>query len=164
MARKIDGHALELPPITLPYRSAALADLVRLMSVWTSAGFQASMAGSTTLPDDSNAISAIYLLAAGGPIRPSTLAALHHVSAPTASRLIEKLSAAGLVLRTPDPQDSRATLVALTPEGATVARELFDAGDTMMASLQADWSDAERETFAGLLSRLVAATTTFTPA
>ncbi len=162
MARKIDGPAVD--SITLPYRSAALADLVRLMTVWTSTGFQASMTGATSLPDDANAIPALYHLAASGPLRPSAIAATHHVSAPTASRLIEKLSAAGLVLRTPDPQDSRATLVALTPEGATVARELFEAGDAMMATLQADWSDAERETFAGLLSKLVAATATFTPA
>jgi DNA-binding MarR family transcriptional regulator len=162
MARKIDGPAVD--SITLPYRSAALADLVRLMTVWTSTGFQASMAGAASLPDDANAIPALYHLAASGPLRPSAMAAAHHVSAPTASRLIEKLSAAGLVLRTPDPQDSRATLVALTPEGATVARELFEAGDVMMATLQANWSDAERETFAGLLSKLVAATATFTPA
>ena len=57
-----------------------------------------------------------------GPLTPSELAARERVQRPTMTRLLGRLEEGGLVARTPDPQDGRSSLVAITPAG----RELLD--------------------------------------
>jgi DNA-binding MarR family transcriptional regulator len=63
----------------------------------------------------------------------------------------------------PDPDDSRASLVALTPAGADVTTELFRVGDTLMGELLSDWSDDDRTRLGLLLSRLAADLSPRTP-
>jgi DNA-binding MarR family transcriptional regulator len=58
-----------------------------------------------------------------GPMTPSELAARERIQRPTVTRLLDRLAAAGLVTRTPDPADGRSSLVAATPAG----RELIEA-------------------------------------
>lgn len=53
-----------------------------------------------------------------GPVRVSALAEADHSSQPTITSQVHRLEAAGWVRRGPDPDDARATLVTLTPEGA----------------------------------------------
>ena len=52
-----------------------------------------------------------------GPLRVTDLAARESVAQPTMTVLINRLEREGLVARTPDPADGRATLVAVTPVG-----------------------------------------------
>ncbi|HET7399467.1 MAG TPA: MarR family transcriptional regulator [Intrasporangium sp.] len=52
-----------------------------------------------------------------GPSRVSVLAAADNTSQPTMTTQVQRVQAAGWVRRTPDPDDSRATLVSLTPQG-----------------------------------------------
>jgi len=52
-----------------------------------------------------------------GPLRVTDLAARESVAQPTMTVLINRLEREGLVARTPDPADGRATLVAVTPAG-----------------------------------------------
>lgn len=154
MARKLDETTDPGEEFTLPYESEALAHLVRISTLLSSSTFQRALIGSTVVPDDVNAIPAIYALASWGSLRPGELALRLHVSPPTASRLVEKLSCAGLVARTPDPEDSRASLVALTSAGAVIAGDLFHKGDLMMDSILAEWSPADRVALGELLGRL----------
>lgn len=154
MARKLDEPCDPGEDVTLPYESEALAHLVRISTLLSSTTFQRTLVGSTIVPDDLHAIPAIYALASWGSLRPGELAVRLHVSAPTASRLVEKLSAAGLVSRAPDPEDSRASLVALTPDGAKIAADLFHKGDLMMDSILAEWSPSDRTALSDLLGRL----------
>jgi DNA-binding MarR family transcriptional regulator len=57
-----------------------------------------------------------------GPMTPSELAARERIQRPTATRVLARLEEAGLVQRTPDPQDRRSSLLTATPAG----RELLD--------------------------------------
>ncbi len=154
MARKIDDAEGGLPQYALPYESDALGNLVRISALLASPSFHRAISSSTPIPDDPHAVSAIYTLASWGSLRPGALAVRLHVSPPTVSRLVEKLCAAGLAKRVADPLDSRASIVALTPEGATASAELFRQGDLMMNSLLAGWTPEDREQLTVLLERL----------
>ncbi len=55
-----------------------------------------------------------------GQTRISDLAALDHCSQPTMTTQVRRLEDAGLVTRTPDPNDARAVLIAITEEGTRV--------------------------------------------
>lgn len=68
-----------------------------------------------------------------GPLTPSELAARERIQRPTATRLIAKLEADGLIARTADPVDGRSCLVAMTPEGKTLLREVRTRKDAYLA-------------------------------
>ena len=58
-----------------------------------------------------------------------------------ASRYADRLEAAGLLERSPDPCDGRATLLALTPKGRAAIAVLRDALTRHLADRIADWPD-----------------------
>ncbi|MEV0261541.1 MarR family transcriptional regulator [Streptomyces sp. NPDC050617] len=62
-----------------------------------------------------------------------------------ASRYADRLEAAGLLERSPDPRDRRATLLALTPEGRAAATELHDRLARHLADRIADWPDEQAQ-------------------
>ena len=72
----------------------------------------------------------------------------------SATTVVDDLEAAGLVARSPDPNDRRATLVTLTPAGTdlltTIRRNRRDAMVTLIDRLSA----AERSDLLRLLTRL----------
>jgi DNA-binding MarR family transcriptional regulator len=69
---------------------------------------------------------------------------------------IDRLEARGLVRRTPDPRDRRATVVRLTPEGSDLVWRALDAIEEAQRPLLAELSTAELETLVELLKRLTA--------
>ncbi|EQD73424.1 MarR-family transcriptional regulator, partial [mine drainage metagenome] len=54
-------------------------------------------------------------LCMAGPTRPSTIAQGLDISPAAVTQLLDRLEERHLILRTPDPDDRRATVVALTP-------------------------------------------------
>jgi DNA-binding MarR family transcriptional regulator len=62
-------------------------------------------------------LSALASLIQDGPQRPSTLAQVEGVTAPAMTRVLNSLEGLGYVVRRPDPDDGRATVVAATPAG-----------------------------------------------
>ncbi|MFG2823515.1 MarR family winged helix-turn-helix transcriptional regulator [Kitasatospora sp. NPDC048365] len=62
--------------------------------------------------------SALARIEQHGPLRLGELAALERVAAPSMTRTVGPLVAAGLVSKVPDPHDGRSTLVELSPAGA----------------------------------------------
>ena len=68
-----------------------------------------------------------------GPLTPSELAERERVQRPTITRVIVKLEAAELVARTADPLDGRSSLIALTPKGAALLKELRTRKDAFHA-------------------------------
>src|SRR5436305_671682 len=65
-----------------------------------------------------SATAALATIERHGPLTPSELAELERVKRPTATRILRGLDEEGLTVRTPDPEDGRSALVAVTSEGS----------------------------------------------
>lgn len=61
-----------------------------------------------------------------GPIRASEMAEIETLNPTMLSRMIGKMEAAGLLMRSADPDDGRAIVVSATPEGIALHTELRD--------------------------------------
>lgn len=83
-----------------------------------------------------------------------SLAELLEVQPITVARLIDKLAAAGLVERRPDPNDRRAQRLFLTDQAAPVLEHIWEIVDETYDVVLAGLSDAERETLVNLLTRM----------
>lgn len=59
-----------------------------------------------------------------GEARISDLAELDHCSQPTMTTQVRRLEDAGLVARTPDPDDARAVRIRITPKGRTMLAQV----------------------------------------
>jgi DNA-binding MarR family transcriptional regulator len=68
-----------------------------------------------------------------GPLTPSELAMRERVQRPTATKLVAKLEADGWVARTADPTDGRSSLIAITPEGRALLKQLRTRKDAFLA-------------------------------
>jgi DNA-binding MarR family transcriptional regulator len=88
------------------------------------------------------------------PLRLSELAARLGIVPRSATSVVDDLEAAGLVERQPDPNDRRATLVDLTPDGRQILTTLRENRRDLMATQLARLSRDEQQTFVRLLQRL----------
>jgi DNA-binding MarR family transcriptional regulator len=69
-----------------------------------------------------------------GPLTPSELAEIEAVKRPTATKLVTRLAAAGLVERAGDPTDGRISLVSITPEGSALLAKMRKRKNAYLAS------------------------------
>jgi len=69
-------------------------------------------------------IAALGTVERHGPLTPSELADLERVKRPTATRMVNRLEAEGLILRARDPADGRSSLVSASPRGLELLRRL----------------------------------------
>lgn len=88
-----------------------------------------------------------------GPQRAGTLAESVYSDPSTISRQVAQLVRLGLVERTADPEDGRATLLAATDEGRRVFEENRRNRNERIAGLMGEWDPADRARFADLLVR-----------
>ncbi len=65
---------------------------------------------------------ALLSFARGGALPMNKASALLQVHPTSVTNAVDRLAAAGLVVRSPHPSDGRTTLVELTPEGRTLAK------------------------------------------
>jgi DNA-binding MarR family transcriptional regulator len=72
----------------------------------------------------------------------------------SASEVLGKLEAAGLILRTPNPEDRRTADIRLTPEGQTQAEAAADRRQMRHEEMFQGLTQAEQETLLELLERL----------
>tara|TARA_R110000868_G_scaffold47354_2_gene155445 strand:- start:6190 stop:6654 length:465 start_codon:yes stop_codon:yes gene_type:complete len=72
----------------------------------------------------------------------------------TVARLIDKLVAAQLVERRPDPNDRRAQRLFLTAQAMPVLEQIWDVADETYAVVLKGMSEAERDQLIELLTRL----------
>ncbi|MGB3354316.1 MAG: MarR family transcriptional regulator [Mycobacterium sp.] len=80
-----------------------------------------------------------------GEARISDLAALDLCSQPTMTTQVRRLEDAGMVTRTPDPQDARAVLIRITADGVAALRQArIDRGAAVDPYLER-LSDADRQ-------------------
>ena len=94
---------------------AVVADSVDRLSMLLRRQVPAAVSSST--------ITTLDTLHTHGPLRVSELADREAVSQPGMTTLVNRLEAAGQAVRTPDPTDGRASLVAITEQGRAVLRE-----------------------------------------
>ncbi|MEN6542069.1 MarR family winged helix-turn-helix transcriptional regulator [Parvibaculum sp.] len=83
-----------------------------------------------------------------------SLADLLDVQPITVARLIDKLVAAGLVERRPDPKDRRAQRLFLTEQAAPLLEQIWDVAEDIYGTILGGFARSEVETLAGLLERL----------
>ena len=91
---------------------------------------------------------------AGGPVRVSDLACSLELDLSTVSRQVRQLVDAGLVSRQSDPDDGRASLLALSPRGRGVLEAVKGARRSVLASSLGQWSREERCALAEAVRRL----------
>jgi DNA-binding MarR family transcriptional regulator len=106
-----------------------------------------------------SALSVLYTLSRGGPMRLTGLLATEQIGQPALTSLVSKLESAGLVSRRPDPSDGRASLLSLTTAGEMVVRSRRADRAAKLARLTGRLDDRERAVLADaqeVLSRLVA--------
>jgi DNA-binding MarR family transcriptional regulator len=83
-------------------------------------------------------LSALSVIVFAGPVTLGALASAEQVRPPTITRLVDKLEAAGLVDRVPDPVDRRISRVEATAKGVKL---LYDGRRRRVASLAASLRD-----------------------
>jgi DNA-binding MarR family transcriptional regulator len=89
-------------------------------------------------------------------MRLSDLAAKVELDASTVSRQIKQLEDKGIVERTPDPADGRASLVRLSDEGHRIMQAAFRRRFQRIQQVLEPWSQRDRDQLHKLLTRLAA--------
>lgn len=90
------------------------------------------------------------------PVRISDLAARVQLDTSTVSRQVKMLEDRGIVQRTPDPEDGRASLVQFTEEGRTVMLAAFHRRLARIKAVLEPWTERDRTRLQELLTRLAA--------
>ncbi|WP_298228677.1 MarR family transcriptional regulator [Gryllotalpicola sp.] len=102
-------------------------------------------------------ISALSSIVRHGRLRPSELARIEAVAAPTVTRVIADLEARGFVERVPDSEDGRSFWVQATTAGVeAVSQARFERAE-YLAALLVELSPAQREALEAALGSLEAA-------
>jgi DNA-binding MarR family transcriptional regulator len=95
----------------------------------------------------------VLFTVAAEPRRVSTLAELVHSDISTVSRQVTTLAAHGLLEKASDPEDRRAQVVRLTPEGESLVAKIQHTRNEWFARLLADWDHDDAADFAAHLER-----------
>ena len=115
------------------------------------------------LPGDEvefTSLALLKLVAHSGPLRLTALAAGLDLDTSTVSRQVRALEERGLIERTTDPDDGRASRLAVTDAGRHSLDQGAQRRRALIGEVIADWSDEDRDSLRILLHRLAEA---FTP-
>jgi DNA-binding MarR family transcriptional regulator len=113
----------------------------------------AAEAGATI---DRTGMQMLFRVAGAGHARVSDLAQMLGLDISTTSRKAQELESSGLLVRSEDASDRRASALSLTPEGKQMLGRLKKARLRSLEQLLADWPHEDRTQLAELLERLVA--------
>ena len=100
-------------------------------------------AGGGLTPSQTAALATIHR---HGPLTPSELADRERIKRPSATRLVANLEGEGLVTKTPDPDDRRSCLIAISGEGDRLLREIRTQKDAYLAERLRKLSPEDRAT------------------
>jgi DNA-binding MarR family transcriptional regulator len=115
---------------------------------------KAAMFAGITADVDPGALTVLAHLVHGGVCRQGALAEGSLLDPSTVSRHVAALVRAGLVERRPEPADGRAVVLAATRDGEAVVRGMAATRDRMLRFALQDWSEADLDSLAALMSRL----------
>ncbi len=103
---------------------------------------------------DYSAFPILKLLSHQGPMRLSTLASVLGLDASTVSRHARQLEDRGLLERTDDPDDGRASRITVSEQGNACLTHAFATRREMLGHALDGWTGDERETLRLMLHRL----------
>ncbi len=106
-------------------------------------------------PADRSANILLMVVERLGPMRVADLANTCHVDASTVSRQAADLVQAGLLRREADPQDGRASLMALTSAGRQQVKVLTKRRREFFQRVVADWPSEELDRFLDQLTHFI---------
>jgi DNA-binding MarR family transcriptional regulator len=98
---------------------------------------------------------ALLVVALAPGLRPTDLAARLRIAPRSVTEVVDGLVDAGLLERTPDPQDRRAVLLTLTTQGHDQVSAIQASRQAVAGTLFDALSDADREQLRRILTRLV---------
>ena len=104
---------------------------------------------------DYSALPILKLLTHQGPMRLSAMAQQLGLDASTVSRHARQLEDGGLLERTNDPEDRRASRLAVSDHGSQCLAKGFETRRRVLTGALEEWTDEERDTLRLLLHRLV---------
>jgi DNA-binding MarR family transcriptional regulator len=99
----------------------------------------------------------LYTLKCHGAMRLGDVADAMKLDASTVSRHVHQLGEKGFLQRDSDPEDARARIIDISPEGRAALKTTFDQRRAFVADAVADWSERDRDQVRTLLTRLTAA-------
>jgi DNA-binding MarR family transcriptional regulator len=103
---------------------------------------------------DQAGLAILYVLhVAGANLRLCDLADQLRIDAPAVTRKAQQLERSGLVSRTPDRLDARATRIQLTVQGRRTISRFLAARRAWLTTVLAGWTDAEQAELGRLLRR-----------
>ena len=138
-AAPVDGLRTEDLASSLRFSVTRLARLLR----------QQSDAGLTPTQ-----LAALATVDRCGPLPVGALADEEQIGAPTATKIVEKLHAAGYLTRTPSPDDRRVSLVATTDAGRMLLTDIRARKTAWLSTRIAELDEHERSALAGALAVL----------
>jgi DNA-binding MarR family transcriptional regulator len=101
-------------------------------------------------------LSSLVSIEAHGPLRLGELAQREAVTAPTMTRVLAALDDRGYIVRTPDPEDARSTLVTLSPAGSQALAAVRSQRTALLDARLARLTEEERMALAAALPALEA--------
>lgn len=125
--------------------------------------FSAGMGREVHPELDSGAYGLLVRIEQSSPMRSSDLAAYLRVGRATISRQLKVLDELGLISRSPDPEDGRAHLLALTPEGRRRLHNARAAREGQLRTLLAAWPEEDVRLLAVMLERFNVLTESIRP-
>jgi DNA-binding MarR family transcriptional regulator len=99
----------------------------------------------------------LFALAGGGALTQKRLAAIAAIEQPTMAATLARMERDGLVKRTPDPNDRRSALVALTPAAERKAAAVREAVEEVNAAALSRLGTRERAAFLKALQTVTGA-------
>ena len=99
-------------------------------------------------------VALLYYLISSGPRRATVMAAETGLGTSGLSRQLAGLEEAGLVERSPDPEDGRAALVAVTPQGREQVQAVLEQDAQRLATLLEGWDEERARTSRGAINEI----------
>ena len=128
--------------------------LTRLLRQMTRPAFYRWLAAAGGVHLDRADYGVLVRIDEAAPVRLTDLAESLGIDISTVSRHVRDLERSGLVRRTGDPDDQRASRLSLSDEGQDMLRRVRRTRQDAMRQLLAEWTEADRALLAEMIVRL----------